>query len=150
MKKIKLACYIPPRKAVDQPVTYANPGFIPAADHEKLIKLLTDKLPKEFPEVDLVDFNLDFTQSIIFNNELYIKNNLNLNKALDAFFWYAKIAKIPNHSHIDKLKTLSANTLVVNNPYSYERALDKLNAHKLLKENGIPVADYFAFDIKPG
>lgn len=148
--KIKLAYYFPIRYSENHKTTIEKPGLIPGWAYRKLKDLIYNRLTNEYPEVEIVNDNLNFTRGVIYNNHLFFSHDgkiIDLNKAIDIFFWYAKIGKIPGHSHIDKLESLSNDAVVINNPYSYKITLDKLMAHRVLLENKIPVSDYFAFDI---
>ncbi|MGH2706942.1 MAG: hypothetical protein ACRDJF_04905, partial [Actinomycetota bacterium] len=64
-----------------------------------------------------------------------------------AGVWYAKIAKLPYHLDLDKLRALSDGPVVVNPPEGYATTLDKLTAHRTLRRHSLPAADDFAFDV---
>ena len=94
------------------------------------------------PGTEIVD--IDFRDGYILNGDVWVgKQNLS---ELDAYFWYCEIDREPGSYHLELLKTLAARIPVSPNPWKWEQAVDKYNAHQSLNRAGLALPDFVLLD----
>ncbi|MDP8909342.1 MAG: hypothetical protein M3N47_09565 [Chloroflexota bacterium] len=88
--------------------------------------------------------DLDIRRSFIRGDRVYC-GDICLND-LDLYVWYAEVDRHLGSYALEALKTLSADTPVLPDPFAFEVGLDKYQSHLALRRAGVRVADAVLFD----
>lgn len=112
-------------------------GCLRPGIHDPLMEELRSQTDAEILEAD-------FRDGYILNGEVWV-GELNLS-TLDAYFWYCEVDREPGSYHLELLKALAQKIPVSPDPWKWEQAVDKYNAHNSLNRAKIALPDYLLFD----
>ncbi len=93
-------------------------------------------------QVDIEVVPCDLASAYINNGKVYDANGCLSD--LDMVLWYF-VTHLPNSWSVTVLRTLAKATRVVPDPEGLINALDKFNAHTILRQAGLPTANYWMF-----
>lgn len=134
----------------DKPIKIGFFKAVQGAFTEAVIADITNRLTSD---LNAEVINVDFRRGVLIDGKVYV-DELCLND-LDVYFWHDTLwpAKTGNDSYyIHLLRAIGKDVAVVNTADSTEAVNDKLRAHEILRQAGLPVSEYalvFSED-KPG
>lgn len=131
----KIGLIIPSRNEHD--AISSGKGIMPADELERLVEKL---IQSGFSDI-ITELNID--KFYAKNGRIY-EGNLCISD-LDMVFWFYCLAPGSNSWDLTMLRTLAQTTPVLPNPNTIARGLDKFHSHTLLRNAGIPTADFSLF-----
>lgn len=127
---------IVPPKHENQTISFGS-GMLPQDELENFIKKL------EKSGFSVVITALDINKFYVKNGRVY-EGDLCISD-LDIVFWFYCLSPKANNWDLLMLGTLSQTTCVLPNPNGVIRGLDKFHSHTVLRNAGIPTADFALF-----
>lgn len=134
-RKPAVGVFMPPRPAGTRPAHPASAleyGKIPP-DASARLRGGLDELAGD---LDVVH-DLDLRRSFVLDGRVHCGTRCASD--LDVYVWYAEMERVLGGYHLEVLKTLSAEVLVVPDPWRFEQGLDKFWAHQVLGRAGVRV-----------
>ncbi|HYD17645.1 MAG TPA: hypothetical protein VEF76_04105 [Patescibacteria group bacterium] len=131
--KKRVGVFLPPKHPSGN-VIEGN-GLMPPEVREKLVAGLAAVEGIEVVSCDLATAHI--RNGKVYNGELCLSD-------LDLVLWYF-VTHLPNSWSVTVLRTLAAGTRVVPDPNGLLAGLDKFNAHTILRQSGLPTANYWMF-----
>ncbi|MBH5333435.1 hypothetical protein IHE55_00905 [Streptomyces pactum] len=133
-EKPAVGVFMPPRPDGQpaRPAASLDHGKIPADAWARLRRLLDERSP----DIEVVH-DLDLRRSYVLDGRVYCDGRCAGD--LDVYVWYAEMERVLGGYHLEVLKTLGSEVLVVPDPWRFEQGLDKFWAHRTLARAGVRV-----------